>query len=122
MIKGVPLEVKERLTNEFHDIDFNNNNNSKNSTNTFKNEHLKNRFESKSATDSSETSKMQNKIRLNFLSYANGGGKDVIVKTCKKISNKIKQEQLQLSDLSQDLIDTQILGMRTSLHTKNEFK
>jgi len=111
LIKGIPIEVKERLINEFHDIDLNNN--TKNEINTLNNENLKNRFESKSTNHHhiNESSSKQN-LKLNFLSYANGGGKDIIVKTCKKISNKIRQDQLKLSDLNQDFIDTQILGLK----------
>ena len=49
-------------------------------------------------------------LKLNFLSYANEGGRDIITKTCKKFAIKIKSDQLKLGDITQDIIDTQIIG------------
>jgi undecaprenyl pyrophosphate synthase len=49
-------------------------------------------------------------FNLNFISYEKGG-RTLMVNTCKTIANKIKSRQLNVDDLSQDLIDTQILGI-----------
>ena len=75
------------------------------------NEGVKNRF-TNSASIHQIKSNLRNRLKLNFLSYGNEGGRDVVTKTCRKIATKIKSEQLQLSDLTQDLVDTQILGTK----------
>ena len=54
-----------------------------------------------------------NRLNLKFLAYKNGG-RDVLVNACRALSNKIKTNQLNTSSISQDLIETTILGSNFS--------
>jgi dehydrodolichyl diphosphate syntase complex subunit NUS1 len=100
---GIPSEVRDELNFEFEETapkDLNNNIKS-----LIKSESLKNRLNN----NNNNNNRLKQGLKLNFLSYSHGGGKDILVQTCQKISKNIQNDQIKLSDINQDFIDTQII-------------
>jgi hypothetical protein len=105
-----PSEIKERISNEFKQTDANNNQlviNAKCSMSI--NDGLKNRANRGSSKSTQVVFETQSKIELNFLNYENAG-RCVLVDACKNIAKRVKSEQLKVQEITQDLVDTQILG------------
>lgn len=108
---GVSNEIRDRLIEEFQK-DKNNNCSftDKNSLSMDSIAQIKQRIKK---SQQQQQHLVENKsdmetLSLNFLSYEKAG-RTLLSNACKTISNKIKNNQLNINNLSQDLIDTQIL-------------
>ena len=104
-------EIKERISNDFKHSDANNNHLVINSIGkqVSINDDLKNRAQRGSSKSHVTTFETKSKFELSFLHYENAG-RCVLVDACKNIAKRVKSEQLRVEEITQDLVDTQILG------------
>jgi len=112
-------EIKERVSNDLkQQSDANNNDIVIDDDSTGKvsiNDGLKNRVH-RGVSKSQVAVRNKPKFELNFLNYENAG-RCVLVDACKNIAKRVKSEQLKVDEITQDFIDTQILGFFFQIHT-----
>jgi undecaprenyl pyrophosphate synthase len=73
------------------------------------------------AGDNQSSFKSSPKLKINFLSYSQGG-KSMLVNTCKYIATKVKEDKLKLEDINQELVDNRICGKLIFIHGKSSSK